>query len=90
MKAYKVFNSDWSCISLKFSLTSFIGYDLMTEKEKKEYPEYKTIGGYLKVNDYKTACKIWWWKLTEEEKKIFQTIPNFDKKIFKEITGIKI
>jgi len=87
--------SDWEhhparYASFKFNLISFIGFDVMTEEEKKNFPEYKTIGGYLKTNDYKTACEIWWGKLNQEEKDSFKTLPNFNADIFYEITGIRI
>jgi hypothetical protein len=44
----------------------------------------------LKTRDYKEACKLWWKKLTKENQKIIQSMPNFDKKIFKDITGIEV
>ena len=63
----------------------------MTDEEKKEYPEYKTTGGYLKVFDFKEACKNMWNNLTEEEKnKVITELPNFDADKFNLITGIDI
>ena len=60
-------------------------------KEKKEHPEYKTTGGYLKVFDFKEACKNMWNNLTEEEKnKVITELPNFDADKFEYITGIDI
>ena len=44
----------------------------------------------LKTRSYKEACTIWWEKLTEENKKIIQQIPNFDADIFFDITGINV
>ena len=44
----------------------------------------------LKCRSYKDACAIWWSKLTEENKKIIQEIPNFDPEIFFDITGIDV
>lgn len=38
---------------------------------------------------YKEACAEWWEKMSEENKKIVKSIPNFDAEIFEEITGIK-
>lgn len=60
----------------------------MTHKEKVEHPEHKTTGGYLKVIDFKTACKTMWDKLSEDEKEEVKKLPNFDHDIFMEITGI--
>lgn len=44
----------------------------------------------LKTRSYKEACAIWWEKLTEENKKIIQQIPNFDADVFFDITGIRV
>ena len=61
----------------------------MTDEEKATHPEYTTTGGYLKTVSFKEACKIMWDKLTDKEKAEVVKIPNFDSKIFEEITGIK-
>lgn len=39
---------------------------------------------------YKYACSKWWRGMTPENKEIIKSMPNFDAKIFKEITGITI
>lgn len=44
----------------------------------------------LKCRSYKDACAIWWSKLTAENKKIIQQIPNFDPEVFFDITGIDV
>ena len=44
----------------------------------------------FKRRSYKDACAIWWSKLTEENKKIIQQIPNFDPDVFLDITGIDV
>ena len=63
----------------------------MTEEEKANHPEYKTTGGYLKVLDFKEAFKNMWIRLNKEQKNIIiNELPNFDKDIFKQITGIDI
>ena len=48
------------------------------------------IGGYLKEYTYKKACANWWNNMTDNNKKIILSIPNFDKSVFEDITGIKI
>jgi len=68
-------------------LTEWINY---TEKEKAKDKAKELIGGYLKKYEYKEACQIWWNKLTKTNKQIIQSIPNFNKDIFFEITGIKL
>ncbi len=73
--------------SAPFMLTEWIPY---TEEEKKADPEKEMIGGYLKEYTMKEAWANWWENMSEEDKKIVQDIPNFDAKIFKEITGIEV
>lgn len=51
---------------------------------------HKTTGGYLKTLSFKEACINMWNNLTDREKNIIQSIPNFNKDKFKEITGIEI
>ena len=73
--------------SVKLKLTEWIEY---TEEEKKEDDKKRLIGGYLKEYSYKEACANWWNELTEENREIIKSIPNFDADKFYEITGIKI
>ena len=69
----------------------FIDKDDMSEEEKQKHPEYNTIGGYLKVVIVeKSKKKIWWNKLPENERQEILNLPNFDKDIFFECTGIEI
>ena len=64
--------------------------DDMTDKEKKEHPEYSVTGGFLKNIEREGERQEWWDGLTKERKNIVMSLPNFDKNIFKEITGITI
>ena len=73
--------------SVKLKLTEWIKY---TEEEMKENKNKRLIGGYLKEYSYKEACANWWSELTEENREIIMSIPNFDADKFYEITGIKI
>ena len=41
-------------------------------------------------NGYKEACKNWWKNMSEENKEIVKSIPNFDAEVFEDITGIKV
>ena len=36
------------------------------------------------------AAQAWWDKLPDSDRKIIESIPNFDPDIFEECTGIKI
>ena len=65
----------------------------MADKEKKEHPKYQITGFYLKklslkeIAEERQKC---WDKLSQEQKDIVMAIPNFDKAIFKETTGIDV
>ena len=74
---------------LEFYLTKFISESEMNDEEKKENPNYKTVGGYLKVYSYKEAWANFWRDTDEDNRKKFLALPNFDPKIFTEITGIE-
>ena len=62
----------------------------MTDEEKAAHPEAETTGGYLKILDNSECAVIWWRGISDRQKAIITTIPNFDKIIFKEITGIDV
>ena len=62
----------------------------MSDEEKKTHPEHETVGGYLKTVDFKTACKLMWDKLNNDEKSAVMQLPNFDAEVFENITGINV
>jgi hypothetical protein len=62
----------------------------MTDQEKKDHPKFHVQGGYLKVNTYEYACKVWWDSLSTNDKEIVMSIPGFDKQIFFEVTLITV
>lgn len=69
----------------------FVNEQNMTEEEKQEHPEYKTLGGFTKVCIVTNEDKQEWWnKLTEDKKEIVKALPNFDPYKFKLCTGIKV
>jgi len=76
-----------------FTLTEWIPESKMSQQEKKQHPEYVTTGGYLKQYTYKEAFR----KSFEEARRKpdwleqlerLKALPNFDAKIFEEISGI--
>ena len=71
----------------KFILTEWVEY---TKEEIQANHDKEMIDEYLKVYSYEEACRIWWENLSEKDKKIVQSIPNFDADVFEEITGIKL
>ena len=72
-----------------FSLTVWVSHDTATEEEKEKHKrEIETCGGYLKTLDYKEAWKLAWSKASKEEHKQLLKLPNWNNKVFIEITGI--
>ena len=72
------------------NLLEYVIWEDMTDEEKNSYPEAEITDGYLKKLN-KFECNIKWWRnLSGEEKAVITAIPNFDKEIFKEITGVDI
>ena len=73
-----------------FKLTEWIPDYNMSDEEKIAHPEYKTTGGYLKRNDFKEVCQKMWDSFDKTERNKIKKLPNFDKDVFKEITGIEV
>ena len=71
------------------NVVEWIWSDDMTDEEKAEYPTHETTGGYLKILDESECGQIWWDGLSDRQKEIIRNIPNYDKEIFEQITGIK-
>ena len=72
-----------------FSLTIWVSHDTATEEEKEKHKrEIETCGGYLKTLEYKEAWKLAWSKASKEEHKQLLKLPNWNNKVFIEITGI--
>ena len=57
---------------------------------KKDTEEKRALGGRLKTYTYKEACANWWEKMREKDRQTVRSMPNFDKDIFFEITGIEV
>ena len=75
---------------IKHDLLEWVWSYNMTDTEKEQHPEHTTIGGYLKVLDESECGQKWWDSLSYDDKMVIASLPNFDVKIFEEITGIKI
>ena len=78
---------------LRFKLVEWIPEKHMLPEEKEQHPKYATVGGYLKKYTYKEAFR----KSFEEAKQLpdwpeqlkrLKALPNFNFKIFEEISGI--
>lgn len=68
----------------------YVWFNDMTDDEQTAHPEAKVTGGYLKHLDKSECGSIWWRGLNDYEKTIIKAIPNFDKEIFKEISGVDV
>lgn len=79
----------WILNRIPSNVLSWIWSEDMTDEEKAEHPEHQVIGGYLKYIEKETKRQVWWDSLPDKEKEIVKNLPNFDKDIFKEITGIE-
>ena len=71
-------------------ILKWVWFDNMTEEEKEANPNAKDTDGYLKIMEPHECAQDWWNKLKDADKKIILGIPNFDREIFKEITGIDV
>ena len=83
--------SDARCVLSRFPLRHLkpVSYDSMSDTEKEANPGAKTTGTFLRIVDNPDVQR-WWVSLSDDDKKVILRIPNFDKAIFKEITGIDI
>ena len=72
------------------NIVEWVDEENMTDEEKAAYPTYETIGGYLKTLDESESGQLWWNELSDCNKQIIKSIPNFDPDIFYECTGIKV
>ena len=74
----------------EFYLNRWIPESEMTDEEKKNDPQFFVRQGYLKTFEWNEAWSNFWKDTDEENRKKFLNLPNFDAKIFKEITGIDV
>ena len=84
------FNSDARDImnSCPCTCSDFINESDMTDEEKENHPEYKTIGGYVKTFTVNKEDKEKWWnELDEDKKDIIKALPNFDFDKFRQCVG---
>lgn len=87
---------DWVCSEARKILSDmpkvleYVQLSDMTDEERKKHPEAETTGGYLREMDNTETVNEWWKKLKEENKEMIMSMPNFDRRIFKQITGIDV
>jgi len=83
-------NKTWFNNFYQLPINKLVFLQDMSAQEKKDHPYAEITGGYLKTLSYKDAWKELWQQLSKDAKAEYKTIPNFDSKLFEEITGIKI
>lgn len=71
-------------------ITIWVYASSMTAEEKQKYPKYETTGGYLKTKSLKEAWEDMWGNLSEQNRKVFVDLENFDADKFFEITGVRV
>ena len=87
---YSEFSSKYLFVYPDLKTCSWVYAKDMTDQEKKDNPDFETTDGYLKTMTYKEAWAEYWNRASDEAKKFFTTLPNFDSAIFLEITGIDV
>jgi hypothetical protein len=74
----------------KLQTVIWVDSENMTAEEKSENTNWETIGGYLKIIPYKEAWQNLLKDVDKKTKDEIKAMPNFDKDIFCEITGVMI
>ena len=80
-------------LSLMPTTLRWIWLEKMSKGEKQDYPNAETTSGYLKRlndKDLREARQKWYDGLSEKDKKEIKNLPNFNRDIFKKITGIDV
>ena len=72
------------------NVLTWISENNMTANEKEQHPEYSTTGGFWREIEKESKRQEWWNNLPDEDKDTVMSLPNFDKEIFKKITGIDV
>lgn len=80
-----IFNIDSGMTASEFYNSKYYGALTSSPFTLTEWVDDK-----LKSYTFKEACANWWAKMTDENKEIIKSIPNFNAEIFKEITGIEV
>lgn len=74
----------------KFDPTIWVQWSAMSGEEQKANPKIEASEGYTKSIIMKEAWANAWGNWSEENRKEFTSLENFDAEIFKEITGITV
>lgn len=80
----------WILLGMPKAVTTWVYACDMTDEEKAAHPEHVTTDGYLKKLDEKDVAQDYWNSLSENQKQIILSLPNFDKEKFYQCTGIRV
>jgi hypothetical protein len=80
----------WQLIVAYVDTKLWVPANIMTEQEKKDHRGWERAEGFYRDIPYKEAFGNMWHNLSKDNKQSFLDMPNFDSKIFEEITGVKI
>ncbi len=94
----RFFNKDSDLTYSEFAKQSWVFPDLKICSwvyykdlpKDEQTTDTKNMDGKLKTLTYKEAWAEYWARASESDKKWFQSLPNFDKSLFLEITGVNI
>ena len=80
----------WILFGMPKDVTTWVYACDMTDGEKAAHPEHVTTGGYLKKLDERNVAQDYWNSLSENQKQVILSLPNFDKEKFYQCTGIRV
>lgn len=80
----------WILFGMPRVVTTWVYACDMTDEEKAAHPEHVTTGGYLKKLDERNVAQDYWNSLSENQKQVILSLPNFDKEKFYQCTGIRV
>lgn len=80
----------WILFGMLKDVTTWVYACDMTDEEKTAHPEHVTTGGYLKKLDERNVAQDYWNSLSENQKQVILSLPNFDKEKFYQCTGIRV
>ena len=84
-------NARYIMSDIPYTYSNFIWESDMSDEEKENHSEYKTIGGYVKTFVATNEDKQKWWdNLSKKDKDEVLSLPNFDADKFYQCTGIKV
>ena len=76
--------------SFELPMAKWVEFKDMTDQEKKDNSNAKTLDGYLRRLSWGNAWKEGWANASQEFKGWVKNLPHFNSGLFEKITGINI